>query len=79
MNRLVELRAMRGETLLTWDVHPEVAPQIRTRLEAEGWSVSLDAGDGPRRRRLPRVERRPEHIPDGTRDAESSRTDSTTG
>jgi hypothetical protein len=48
---------VRGETLLTWDVLPQLADQVRVRLESEGWSVSLDVADGPRRRGLPRVER----------------------
>jgi len=29
---------------------------VRKRLTREGWRVSVLGGDGPRRRRLPRIE-----------------------
>jgi hypothetical protein len=56
----VALRAEKDGRALSWDAHPEVADQVKTHLEAEGWEVSIST-DGPARRRYPRIDRPVHH------------------
>ncbi len=64
MQHRVALRAVKDMDVLTWDVPPERANELRAHLEAHGWRVSIDDGDGPRRRCLPRVERLASYTPE---------------
>jgi hypothetical protein len=53
--QLVSFRAERDGRILTWDTHKLIAAALKRHLESEGWTVSIST-DGPRRRRLPRIE-----------------------
>jgi hypothetical protein len=55
---LVGLEATRDGAVLSWDVPMAIIDGVRTHLEAEGWEVVVNIGDGPRRRKRPRIERR---------------------
>jgi hypothetical protein len=52
----VALRAVREGRVLSWDTHPALAASLKSRLEADGWRVTITTGEGPRRRRLPRID-----------------------
>jgi hypothetical protein len=54
---LVGLEATRDGALLSWDLPAVSFDAVRRFLEAEGWHVVAIIGEGPRRRRVPRIER----------------------
>jgi hypothetical protein len=52
---LVSFTAEKEDQLFSWDVAAEQADSLRDHFESEGWEVTIAVGDGPRRRRLPRM------------------------
>jgi hypothetical protein len=54
---VVEVRAHRGDAVLTWDVPSRIALGVAARLRSDGWTVDVVTGEGPRRRRFPRIQR----------------------
>ena len=52
---LVSFTAKRDDQVFSWDVAAAQADDLRDHFESEGWEVTIVAGDGPRRRRFPRM------------------------
>lgn len=53
---LVGLEATRDGALLSWDLPADRFEPVRIFLESSGWDVVAIIGEGPRRRRQPRIE-----------------------
>lgn len=52
---LVSFTAEKEDQVFSWDVAATQADSLREYFESEGWEVSIAVGEGPRRRRFPRV------------------------
>jgi hypothetical protein len=55
---LVTVMAERDDRVFSVDTHAALVESLRARLERDGWEVTISL-DGPKRRQLPRIERRP--------------------
>ena len=52
---LVAFTAKKGDQVFSWDVAAAQTASLQEYFESEGWEVTIETDEGPRRRHYPRV------------------------